>query len=204
MDTEANSTHYNETDKQGQITRRQAVIRELRASGLSAQQVADKLNISRRQVYRDSNKWHSVVDNNPVIEQARQGIVDLAPKAVTAYKDMLKKGSRDRYVVARDVLTTHGAIKQKVDHSHAVEIQTIEQHQDRLRRAQELSADDYEVHTPVAHTPKEPEPGDEYIIIPDGPDIDTEQDRTIKDSILQGMEDPSGGGGPPDDEGGEE
>ena len=133
--------------EKAEIPKRQVVAHDLRQSGLSVKDIAEKLSLSERQTYRELDKCQSAIDNSSVIEQAQEDMVGLVPGAVRAYRAMIKPLSRDRLQASRDILTTHGIVRQRVDHSHTIEVKAIEEHRDRLKQAQELAAEDYSVDT---------------------------------------------------------
>ena len=129
-----------ETDsKQQGLTGRQAVVAELVRSGLTSKQVADKLSVSVPTIDRDRAIINMVVEDSEIVQQARVDVLNLAPAAVDRYKHSLETTDRDSYSVAKDVLRTAGAIRERVEIEHNHQVHTAEEFNDRFSNALRLA-----------------------------------------------------------------
>ena len=75
------------------VSKRQVEIKQLSDSGLTREDIASRLNISPRTVYRELNVVNSVIEDSEVVQQARVDVINLSDKAVDKYRTSLVKQS---------------------------------------------------------------------------------------------------------------
>ena len=121
------------------VSKRQVEIKQLSDSGLSREDIASRLNISPRTVYRELNVVNSVIEDSEVVQRARVDVINLSDKAVDRYRTSLDTKDRDSFAVATNVLKTVGALRERVEIEHNHQVHTAEEFNDRFTNALRLA-----------------------------------------------------------------